>query len=1008
MAFNENTRVKIPAILTFVRLGYTYISLKNHSWDVSCNIFPDIFTSAILRLNPGMKTTDIPSLMDEISLALDGEDLGKRFYQMLTSTTSPRLIDFDDFLNNSFHVVTELPCINGDEEFRPDITLLINGMPLAFIEVKKPNNKDGILAERDRINRRFKNKKFRRFINISQILAFSNNMEYDDDSTVPLMGAFYAATSYSKAFFNCFREETPDILRDNLLPEKEDVEDFILNDNNRPVIKHNAEFITNKNPATPTNRLILSLFNKARLAEILRYGIAYVKDERGYEKHIMRYPQFFASHAIQQKLDDGIKSGIIWHTQGSGKTALAYFNVHWLTDYFQKKNIVPKFYFIVDRLDLMDQAKREFSSRGLTVHIAKDRKAFAQSLKSVAVRHNQSGQQEMTVVNIQRFDETAQATESFDYDIQTQRVYFIDEAHRSYNPTGSFLANLINSDRNAIFISLTGTPLIGRELRSTSIWGDYIHKYYYNLSIADGYTLKLIREGIETKYKAHLQEALDQIQVLKGDLERKLIYSHEHFVEPMLEYIVDDLEKSRVIFGDFSIGGMVVCDSSEQAKKMSEIFDRKYKKPQVKKYSVCTSALILHDIGDKDTRKQLKEDFVEGKIDLLFVYNMLLTGFDAHRLKKLYIGRKIKDHNLLQTLTRVNRPYKEFRYGYVVDFADIRAEFDAANKAYWDELQEELGDEVNKYSDLFKTQEEITEELANIKEKLWSFDTQNAEEFSRQVSAIKDKDKVLELKKALERAKELYNLIRYSEFTELLEKLDFEKLKLLLGETERHLMMLNQKEALENNVDTSGLLNSALEDIYFMFHKVSENELKLADDLKDAMRKAREGLLDNFDQQDPKWVSLKEELERLFRKKNLEEITQEEMREHIIAFNQVYDAISELNRRNALLKAKYQQDEKYARVHKRIMEREEAKGGITKTESSIWTVLSEIKTHTDDQVLKNQAMLDNDPYFNKDVLPWVVRGFAKQQIQLTPETAQFINQCIVREYLQEYRGASSW
>lgn len=82
---------------------------------------------------------------------------------------------------------------------------------------------------------------------------------------------------------------------------------------------------------------------------------------------------------------------------------------------------------------------------------------------------------------------------------------------------------------------------------------------------------------------------------------------------------------------------------------------------------------------------------------------MLLTGFDAKRLKKLYLGRVIKRHNLLQTLTRVNRTYKNFRYGYVVDFADIRAEFDATNRAYFDELQAELGDEMEFYSDLFKS-----------------------------------------------------------------------------------------------------------------------------------------------------------------------------------------------------------------------------------------------------------------------------------------------------------------
>ncbi len=160
MAFNENTRVKIPAILHLCKLGYKYISLSNAERDESTNIFSDIFAESILRINPDKDENDVKKLFEDASLALDNEDLGQAFYEMLIATSGTKLIDFKDFDNNSFHVVTELTYKNGDDEFRPDITLLINGMPLAFIEVKKPNNQEGVLAERDRINTRFKNKKF--------------------------------------------------------------------------------------------------------------------------------------------------------------------------------------------------------------------------------------------------------------------------------------------------------------------------------------------------------------------------------------------------------------------------------------------------------------------------------------------------------------------------------------------------------------------------------------------------------------------------------------------------------------------------------------------------------------------------------------------------------------------------------------------------------------------------------------------------------------------------------
>jgi hypothetical protein len=159
MAFNENTRVKIPAILHLSRLGYRYQSLSNARRDEGTNIFLENFKQSMLRINPDADENDVKRLFEDVSLALDNEDLGKAFYESLTASSGIRLIDFKNFYNNSFHVVTELPYKNGDDEFRPDITLLVNGMPLAFVEVKKPNNEEGVLAERDRINRRFKNNK---------------------------------------------------------------------------------------------------------------------------------------------------------------------------------------------------------------------------------------------------------------------------------------------------------------------------------------------------------------------------------------------------------------------------------------------------------------------------------------------------------------------------------------------------------------------------------------------------------------------------------------------------------------------------------------------------------------------------------------------------------------------------------------------------------------------------------------------------------------------------------
>jgi type I restriction enzyme R subunit len=898
-------------------------------------------------------------------------------------------------------------------------------MPLAFIEVKKPNNRDGILAERERINTRSKNPKFRKFINISQVLVFSNNMEYDPNDMEPLQGAFYAATSYSDTRFNYFREEEQLDLSRLLAVEDGARENLVLKDNNLSAIKHSPEFLTNKNPNTPTNRLLTSLFSRERLAFLLRYGFAYVKGNDSLEKHILRYPQLFAMKAIERKLEKDIKKGIIWHTQGSGKTALAFYNVQYLTDVFQRKKVIPKFYFIVDRLDLLEQATREFSARGLSVQTVSSREELVKSFRSRQAIQNAGGRREITVVNIHKFKDDSDVVKENDYDLNSQRVYFLDEVHRSYDPQGSFLANLLNSDRSAIMIGLTGTPLLDGEKNSKAIFGGYIHKYFYNRSIADGYTLRLIREEIETGYAMQMKQILEEleIKIRKGDIEKKDVLAHERFAEPMLDYVVEDFIASRKnVFADNSTGGMVVCDTSDQAKMLFKIFVNKYNAEQknaepVAEYRVIqeakpvygeytqrqgrklTAALILYDVGDKQYRKETVEEFKEGKIDLLFVYNMLLTGFDSPRLKKLYLARVIRKHNLLQTLTRVNRPYKKQKYGYVVDFADIRKEFEQTNKAYFDELQAELGDELQTYSQMFMAREEIEKQIRDIKDKLFLYDLNNAEAFSTAVSQIEDRKEVLEIKKALENARNIYNLIRLYGHFDLLEKVDFKRMGKMLDETARHLEMLNLREALQNEVDGANLLNAALENVVFMFRKVSEEELRLSDELKDALRQTREAFVNNFDQQDAQFVNLYDELKRLFKKGNLDEVTQEEMKKNIGALEKIREKILELNRRNALLRAKYESDAKYARVHKRIMER----GNITERETDLQEALAEVKQTMDEKVLQNDRLLEADGFFSQMMQQSVVQAFGKIA-KLNAETARFINSLLVREYTNDFQG----
>jgi len=1034
MTFNENSRVKIPALIHLTRLGYEYLSLKNtdvkSNLDIETNIIKHIFQQRFLEINTEATENDFKKEFQKIVLELEQDDLGKSFYNRLINkgNSAYKIIDWENFNKNTFHICTELTCKNGEDEFRPDITVFINGLPLSFIEVKKPNNSEGIKAERDRINDRFKNNKFRKFINITQLLAFSNNMEYDDavthsNSNNQLQGAFYATTAKnSEVKFNHFREELKSELVDGIKEVEDKIENEILKDNNLQTLKYSPEFLTNKNSDTPTNRILSSLFTKSRIKTFLQFGIAYVDEvndsgELALQKHIMRYPQFFASKSICKFLSGGKKNGIIWHTQGSGKTALAYYNVRYLTDYFSKKGIVPKFYFIVDRLDLLKQAKDEFTNRGLKINVVDSKDGLQDDFKQ------NTASKDITVINIQKFREDTTAFNNSGYDTnELQRIYFIDEAHRSYDPRGSSLANLYNSDKNSIKIALTGTPLILYKKRekgdeeeehlnnkvdlkiTRNIFGDYIHKYYYNNSIKDGYTLKLLREEIETSYKEKVRQIVrdveKELQVKLGTLDKKELYAHEKFAEPMLSYILDDFKNCRI--RDNTIGAMVVCDSSEQARKMFELFN--------KRENEIAAALILHNENDKTTRENQIKAFKKGKIDILFVYSMLLTGFDAPRLKKMYLGRKIRAHNLLQTLTRVNRPYANFRFGHVVDFADISAEFDITNRAYFEELNREYDsqstgeNENNVFGTLFISEDEIDGKMQNAELILSDFSTDNLEVFSQQINQITDTEKILNLKNALENVRDIYNIARLLGYTKILDRLDFKRMLKMLVEVSNRSHLLNLQKAI-NDVNSKDLLNVAIENVVFDFTKVGEEELKmLANELQELAHKTRTELGQNWDQKDDQeWVSLYDDFRNLLEKHKINEnnFTKENAEFVSRELLQIFNGIKELNRKNSILQDRFYGDQKYARIFKRI----EKSGEISKN-ISLYEVMKSAKSNIDDKVALRESILDNEGFFSNEVGSDILESFEKSQYknQFDDSIIENLTNLTVREYFAEYRG----
>lgn len=1050
-AFCEDSRVKFPTLMHLMGMGFKYVSLKGlktkyviapkTEFDPLTNILTDYFTEAYNKLNPNVENEAAGRLLAKIQSSLMNDDLGRQFYNEILLNTGERIIDLSSpanfYKNNTFQVTTEMTCGDKDNDnYRPDITLFVNGLPLAFIEVKKENNHKGILAETDRMKQRFVNPKYRRFLNLTQIMVFSNDMEYDNNEVTPTIGAFYATIGKKNTKYNCFREEGQDSfpierhIRQVTLQEEE----ILLRDSNVPQYKNSSEYKTNCLANTPTKRMCDSLFSFNRFHFLLKYGIAYVDYTNGLQKHIMRYPQLFATKAIERHLEAGKTKGIIWHTQGSGKTALSFYNVKYLTDYYSSKRIVPQFFFIVDRLDLMIQAQREFSYRGLKVNSVQTKDDFAKIISSGLTTQNREGKSEITVVNIQKFSNDSKALPKNAYNVPVQRIYFIDEAHRNYSPDGCFLKNLISSDSNAVKIALTGTPIISKEYNTKDIFGDYIHTYFYNASIADGYTRRLIREDIGSNYKIRLQEALNSIRIKSHSVKESDVYAHRTYVQPLLDYVINDLQQFRVKNEDNTLGGMVVCNSKEQAQMMYRLFLEKYadeteldnerdedgatvyrsisagemeaKKTPCRK-GCYRAALITYDSFDKETRAKWIELFKDGKIDLLIVFQMLQTGFDAPRLKKLYLHRMVKEHNLLQTLTRVNRPYKEMKYGYVVDFANIEEEYSKTNREYQEELEHEVGKDNLKHTDrLLVTMEEAKSRVDAARKVLAPYELGNPEIFSRQLNMEDDREVVRSIVRSLEDMRSLQNMLtaQGSEAEAVVEISDIHN---LIKAARNRLDLLSFIDNADEKSNTRQLLNVALENIEFSFEKRGEGELEIQEQYRQSVEHARRQLQACMDTEDPEYRSILEEFLRLFRRKEMESQEEFNMHDKVQNVNDILKRIKRLNERDALEAIKYNGDTKFVRVEKRLKEKDKEEiEHKTSPRNYAWTeekekmtvILLAIKEDVDDVYFHNQAILEVPAYFKRNILTYVTRHFKEGQINTDREVRKYVSEVINREY----------
>ncbi|WP_240642937.1 DEAD/DEAH box helicase family protein [Helicobacter pylori] len=726
--------------------------------------------------------------------------------------------------------------------------------------------------------------------------------------------------------------------------------------------------------------------------------------------------------------------GIIWHTQGSGKTALTYHLTKLIRDFFSPLNKKTKFYFIVDRLDLLEQAKNEFLKRGLCVHEAENKEDLSQKLKNSSVFEGPQGNDEIIVVNIQKFKapneekapnedpssapkeiisktELQEATKD-NHDLQ--RVFIIDEAHRSYDPKGCFYANLIECDKTAVKIALTGTPLLednAQDKATKNTFGNYLHTYSYAESIKDRHTLKLQLEIIEKSYKEKLQAIYrllqESITIEDIEVKKETIFNHERYIKEMLYYIIRDLLNFRRVNNDENLKAMVVCFSSNQARLANLLFNEVQEKvlqenPNLRILKKLQSSLILHD--EQEVKEKIYS-FKHEDTDIVFVFNMLLTGFDLPSLKRLYIHRELKDHNLLQALARVNRSYKNMSFGYLIDFVGIKENYDKTTDDYLKELNQFNQSDFNikdNLKDMFADRNILEKDIKNAYDDLFNYPIDDIEAMTSAIVNISKMNELLKVSHAINTLKERYNLIRTSNDEKILslkEKIDIEKISKISSMLHKKAKQLHALKNINEPKNPNDLMILedliALLDFKIEFKERKELRFKEQEEITNKQKQAKEMLEKSPDQQDKEIQKFYKDFSKLLQtpatSQNFDGISH--------SYSAIISQLKQHKDQTTNLLSKYDNDLSYVithkRLHDRLMEENISKG--------IFTLLSALKKALDARISKRQEILNEETTL-KNAIKVELRDAFKEYPSLKDlqKEKEFITQTLFNELTQNH------
>lgn len=573
-------------------------------------------------------------------------------------------IDWKNPLNNSFTVAEEVTVV-GTNTKRPDIVLYINGIALGVLELKRASVvvNEGIRQNLDNQQHRF----IKPFFTTVQLVLAGNDSQ----------GLFYGTTKTSEKYFLKWKEDDH-----NYDPDKNILDQHLL-----------------------------QFCEKNRVIEFMHDFVVF---DAGVKK-LCRPNQFFGVREAQKYINRR-EGGIIWHTQGSGKSLTMVWLAHWIKE--NQKN--PRVLIVTDRTELDEQIEKVFKGVDEQIYRTKSGRDLLERLNDTtpwlicSLIHKFGGNDDN---DLEEF--ITLLKKPADFKPKGNLFVFIDECHRTQS--GDLHKAMKELLPEALFIGFTGTPLLKADKKkSIEIFGKYIHTYKFDEAVQDGVVLDLLYEARDVDQKVTDQKGIDDWfdvvttgmnDLPKAELKQKwgtiqkILSTKDRLQKIAFDIIKDFKVKPRLRDGKGN--AILVSGSIYEACRYYEIFQQfGFKKCAiVTSYEPNTASIKGETTGDGDTEKieqyeiyqrmlngkdrelfekETKKQFIDepANMQLLIVVDKLLTGFDAPACTYLYIDKQMQDHGLFQAICRVNRTEKEDKeFGYIVDYKNL---FNSLNRSIAD------------------------------------------------------------------------------------------------------------------------------------------------------------------------------------------------------------------------------------------------------------------------------------------------------------------------------------